>query len=378
MGKDEDEAKDFKRTFEKKSDFLFLEHWEEGKRPFNWLANWEPLNISLYEIKIADSFVSCEYALPRGLELDLTKGGQPGKADDLIDEEKAKFLDFTKEAPDAEPDWLHGIYRKDFETDAEYEEAIASYIKKETEEKGEEYALRAMVYNKRFRIPDEPHTRAIQAKCSLEDSRSIDMINDGDVNEKMFGGGRYTAGTVSIQPSENAYLGHLGFYDEDDDMFDRTGKTKVGDIWLELYVKPEVFDQLTKRIERLGRDLVCTASLRMLAYQSEVERSLAEPWHSQAYYIEKGEYFISSDVVLESIALSTSEKYGPEPAPGFREHVTEMEDEDGWLEDDEPSAPPSSSPQQTIQVQNKPLRLWPVTLALWAVFFGLIVNAISR
>ena len=36
----QDGAGAFKRRLEQRHPYLFVEHWKEGERPFNWFAEW--------------------------------------------------------------------------------------------------------------------------------------------------------------------------------------------------------------------------------------------------------------------------------------------------------------------------------------------------
>jgi hypothetical protein len=45
----------FLKHLEKKHAFLFIEHWKEGERPFNWFAEWERLTVELSDVSFATS-----------------------------------------------------------------------------------------------------------------------------------------------------------------------------------------------------------------------------------------------------------------------------------------------------------------------------------
>lgn len=340
----------FKRRLEKKSDFHFIEHWEEGKDPFDWYAEWRHLNACVYEVQIVDTFHVCEKVWGLDLEEDLTKSTPPGKQDKVSEEEREKYIDLIGELP----------YPED---------------KEETEEQGAQRRKRTNVFNKRFRLPDFPHSRAIVGKCSLEDDRGLGLIEDGQEPPLDFA--NLGKGTISIRPVEGHYRGFVGVVDESALQWDRTGETQVGDLQFEFYVTEEIFDGIVKRIQEMGPSAVLIVSFCTLVFQDKVERSLAEPYHRQTFYLEKGEYSTMGDAVLESARIVTPKPVGSEPVEGYRDHSIQEDygdpGDDVWFDE-----PPSKQPTQGFNKSQKPIRLWPVTLALWAVFFGLVLNAVAR
>lgn len=343
---------DFERRIEKKSDFHFIEYWKEGKDTLDWYAEWRPLNACVYEIEIIDTFNVCEE--DRGLELepDLTKSTPPGKQGNVSEEEQAKYIDLIGELP----------YPED---------------KDETEEEEAQRKVRINVFNKRFRIPDIPHSRAIVGKCSLEDDRGLGLIEDGQEPPLDFP--NLGNGTISIRPAEVRYLGSVGVVDESDLQWDRTGETQVGDLWFEFYVMENTFDGIVKRIREIGPSTVLFVDFRALVFQGEVDRNLAEPYHRQTFYLEKGKYSAMGHAVLEGVRIVTPKPVGSEPVKGYRDHA--IQDDNGaphdndWLDE-----PPKATERlaREINESQKPIRLWPVTLALWAVFFGLVLNALAQ
>lgn len=345
---------EFKKRLEKKTDFHFIEHWEEGKKPFNWFAEWRPLSVCIYEIEIVDRFIACDHEISFGDDLAKTK--QPGEDKDLSDEERAKFIDFLGDDPTL----------------------FGDETKEEIEKRRAGQKQRAKVFNKRFRIVDNPHDRYLRGKCSLEDDRSINLIEDGEEPPNW---GKFGKGNITIHSAKDQHLGSVGINDESDIKWDRTGETQVGDLWFEFYMPQEIFDGLVERFQQIGSAAVCYAHMSALMFQGEVERSLAEPYHSQTYFLEIEKYSTMGKVVLESVSVVTPKPVGSEPTSGYRDHVGvddfDVSEEEDWL-DEKPAAKQAQQPAQIPSQPQKPIRLWPVTLALWAVFFGLVLNAISR
>src|ERR1019366_379137 len=46
----------FKRHLEQRHPYLFLEHWKEGERPFNWFAEWRHLSVEISDIRVSISY----------------------------------------------------------------------------------------------------------------------------------------------------------------------------------------------------------------------------------------------------------------------------------------------------------------------------------
>lgn len=151
----EAEKPEFKKRLEKKNDFHFIEHWEEGKRPFDWYAEWRPLFACIYEIQIADSFRILEEGHSSVLGSDLTRSKPPGAKAGISHEEREKYVDLISEKPVFEGE-------------------------EETGEDAKKREQRINVFNKRFHVPDPDRERFIRGKCSLEDDRGLSLLVDGD------------------------------------------------------------------------------------------------------------------------------------------------------------------------------------------------------
>lgn len=356
------ENSDFKKRLEKKNNFYFIEHWKEGKRPFDWYVGWRSLSACIYEIQIADSFAVLEQEFSFNLESDLTRSKPPGAEADKSDEEREKHVDLISEKPIVEDE-------------------------EGTEEDAKEREQRINVFNKRFRVPDRGRERFISGKCSLQDDRGLSLLVDGE--EPPTGLSQSGKGTISIHAIDGYHLGHIGFVDEDDLQWDRSGESQAGDLWFEFYVPEKTFNCIVERIRDIGPNAVCIARISALVFQSEVERSLAEPYHRQTFFLEKKEYSAMGDAILERVHVVTPKPIGSEPIQGYRDHaigfdpnefdeVDETHDQPTVMEQAPVSGLQAKQLVELISQSQEPIRLWPVTLALWAVFFGLLLNAMAR
>ena len=65
----------FRKRLEKKHAYLFIEHWQEGKAPFNWVAEWEHLTVELSDVSVAmsENFASRAFGKDEGNCLTLWK-----------------------------------------------------------------------------------------------------------------------------------------------------------------------------------------------------------------------------------------------------------------------------------------------------------------
>jgi len=358
----ETEKSDFKKRLEKKNNFHFIQHWKEGSRPFDWYANWEHLLACIYEIQIGDSFDVLELDITSDFKADLTDSKPPGLKQGKSAEEREKYVDLISEKP---------IFEREEETEKEV---------KEREQ-------RINVFNKRFRIPDRGRKRFIRGKCSLEDDRGLCLLKDGEAPPT--GLSRSGKGTISIRAVEGYHLGCIGFVDEDDLKWDRAGESQSGDLWFEFWVPEETFDGIAERVREIGPNAVCIAEIRALVFQGEVDRNLAEPYHRQTFFLEKQKYSTLGHAILESVQVATPKPIGSEPIQGYRNHAIDLD-----LEEVDELSEPHDQPRvmeqasvsdlqakqlgELISRLQKPMRLLPVTLALWAVFFGLLLNALAR
>jgi len=310
-----------------------------------------------YEIQIADSFKILEEGFSSDLESDLTRSNPPGAEADISNEEREKCVDLISEKPIFED-------------------------KEETGEDAKERKQRINVFNKRFRAPDRGGERVIRGKCSLEDNRGLSLLVEGEPPPT--GLSRSGKGTISIRAIDGYHLGHIGFVDEDDLKWDWTGESQAGDLWFEFYVPEETFNCILERIREIGPNTVCIAGIRALVFQGEVDRNLAEPYHQQTFFLEKEKYSTMGQAILESVQVATPKPIGSEPIQGYRDNAIGLELDDfdeGGETHDQPRAmekAPVSGLQakqlvELISQSQKPIRLWPVTLALWAVFLGLLL-----
>lgn len=316
----------------------------------------------IYEIQIADSFNVLEKEFNFDLEADLTRSKSPGAEANKSDEAREKYVDLISEKPIVDGE-------------------------EETEEDAKRREQHINVFNKRFRVPERGRERFIHGKFSLEDDRGLSLFVDGE--EPPTGLSRSGKGTISIRAIDGCHLGYIGFVDDDDLKWDKAGESQAGDLWFEFCVPEGTFNGIVERIREIGPNTVCIARIRALVFQSEVDRSLAEPYHQQTFFLEKKKYSTMGQAVLESVQIATPKPIGSEPIQGYRDHAIGF-DFDEFGEADETHDQPRVMEQapvsglqagqlvEIIRQSQKPMRLWPMTLALWAVFFGLLLNAIAQ
>ncbi len=358
----ETQKSDFRKRLEKKNDFHFIEYWEEGKRPFDWYAEWRLLFVCMYDVQIADSFKVLENESSSDLKADLTRSKPPGADENKSEDEREKFVDLISERPIFE-----GV--------------------EETEEDAKEREQRVNVFNKRFRVPDRGRVRFIRGKCSLEDDRGLSLLVDG--GEPPTGFSRSGKGTISIHAIDGHRVGVVGFVDDDVLKWSWADQCQAGDLWFEFYVPEETFNGIVQRVQEVGPNAVCIATIRVLVFQGEVERNLAEPYQHQTFFLEKKKHYTMGQAILESIQVTTPKPIGSEPIQGYRDHaigfdsdeldkVDETHDQPRDIEQAPVTGPEANQLVEPISQLQKPIRLWHVTLALWAVFIGLLLNALAR
>lgn len=184
-------------------------------------------------------------------------------------------------------------------------------------------------------------------------------------------------------------MGHIGFVDEDDQLkWDWSGESQPGDLWFAFYLPEETFNGIVERIREIGPNAICLAGICALVFQGEVDRNLAEPYHQQTFFLERKKYSTMGPAILESVQVTTPKPIGSEPIQGYRDHavgfdldefdeVDETHDQPSVMEQGSASGLQAKQLVELLRQLQKPIRLWPVTLALWAVFLGLLLNAMA-
>ena len=124
---------------------------------------------------------------------------------------------------------------------------------------------------------------------------------------------------------------------------------------LQAQVKQAMGDGLSRRI---------SAQLSVLAFQSEVERSLAEPYHSQTFFFSRGSF---SPVMLQGISISQgSESTNTSENAPHKLLQTNIS----------PGLPEKS--KAASNGQSRPVRgTKALVIALWAIAIAILIHAIA-
>lgn len=325
------EENEFRKHLEKKNDFLFVEHWQEGKGTFNWAAEWEWLDLKLSNVVITEvTSVSDREVFENDdkehLNLVRTE----------VDDDERLF--FTSD-----------VDRSNFKTDEEYEAAVK---KEKEEQREEERAAReevGKIFNHCFTKPVQASDRIIRADFEI-DNRSIGFIED---NSEDYDGihDTHTSGKIMFRVAESDCVGSLWCAEEE-----------ANTLMIELSVTQDRLDAISKKLRNGQPQSECTARLSALVFQSEVERSLAEHYHHQTYYFQKEKLF--GPVMLHDVRIS-------ERLNGY----VALEDDNSDF--DEPNLEevllgPKPQPNRKNLDKAPVINLRPLTIAVWAVFGALI------
>jgi hypothetical protein len=309
----------FQKRLEKKHAFLFIEHWKEGERPFNWIAEWEHLSVKLSDVSFA---ISENIALQ-------AFGSDEGKCLTLWNEQDSRDSDVAERVTD---------------------EVAALYAK-----------FRSRIFNHSFLAPESEQSIVLTATFTTEETRSIGFIKDGDDGDKQ----QVTnTGRLMLYSSAERRPGYIWMVDEDE--YKWGSSDPVGTVCINVYMpfaqvlrlqaqlKEPIGDGLFRRIQ---------AQLSVLAFQSEVERSLAEPYHSQTYSFSRGSF---SPVMLQGTSISERS----EPTATSKSARSKLP-QTNILSLPEKSKAPSNE-------QSGPVRgTKALVAALWAIAIAILIHAIA-
>jgi len=83
----------FQKCLEKKHAYLFIEHWQEGKRPFNWVAEWQHLTVELSDVSFAmsENVASRAFGEDEGSWLTLWDEPEAAATNQISDDVKALY-----------------------------------------------------------------------------------------------------------------------------------------------------------------------------------------------------------------------------------------------------------------------------------------------
>lgn len=286
----------FQRRLEQKNPYLFIEHWEEGKSPFKWSAEWEYLSLELSDIRIS----SIQEYLDR-------KRGRNEKSIPLVADFDERSI--PKDVPD------------------DQKKAYLDFV--------------SNLYNDAFTKPDSERTSIISGKFSTEESRDIGFIRSGESAKAK---GTTQEGHISICACTNVRQGSLWTASEHDWLH------KTGEVCIQLYAAPTQIDAAISEIKQAtlaNQKIKVTADCCLLAFRSEVDRSLSEPYHNQTYCLADGDYGAYAPIVLQR--LTTESTLTPSAT----------------------QKPPSAAQPQKYSMK-------ALVIALWAIAVAIIFHALSR
>ena len=84
----------FRRRLEKKNQYLFIEYWKEGERPFNWRAEWEYLELEISDIRfsVSHQYVDKQFGQDQK-SIPLRRVDEERIPKDLPEDQKKAYLD---------------------------------------------------------------------------------------------------------------------------------------------------------------------------------------------------------------------------------------------------------------------------------------------
>lgn len=177
------------------------------------------------------------------------------------------------------------------------EDKIQSAEEEDALKKLNEYIIRQVSTERKLK----KLKRRIEAKVVLE-NRSINLIeDDGTIS---FSDGFRVADFTCHEGDGVGSLIHM-----DESMLEYCKEHSKPFICIETYLPNELFEKLWSEIAEQNFSGL-SALVKVDVYQSEMERSLAEPWMHQEYTIEKGSY--KNFCGLESISVN-GKKILPQP-----------------------------------------------------------------
>lgn len=299
--KKQPERPPFRKRLEKKNRYLFIEYWKEGERPFNWFAEWEHLSLEISDICVT---VSHQYVDK--------KFGQDQKSIPLrrVDEE---------------------IIPKDMPDDQK-----RAYLDAESK-----------LFNDSFTNPGSEQISIISGKFATEEHRSIGFISSGEKEE----GKRVTEeGYISVYSSTRVREGYLWSVSEDESKW---VSHSPGDVCINLYIAPAQIEAVIAEIRQAtlaNRQIKLKVDCYVLAFRSEVDRSLSEPYHRQTYWFEDEAF---APAMLERLTTTTGgdkDVLGPTTTPSAAKEL-----------------PPATQPRYSMKA---------LVIALWAIAVAIIFHAL--
>jgi hypothetical protein len=295
----------FQKRLEQKNRYLFIEYWKEGERPFNWFAEWEHLSLKISDIRVAISqqyvdrkFGRDEKSIPLG------KFDEESIPKNVPDDQKKAYLEFVSN-----------------------------------------------LFNDAFTKPDSERTSVISGKFTTEEHRSIGFIRSGETEE-----GKRITGYISLYASTNIQRGYLWCVSEDDAKWDSAHNP--GEVCINLYIALAQIEAAIAEIQQAtlaNRQVRVTADCYVLAFRSEVDRSLSEPYHPQTYWFADGDF---APAVLERLTTATG---------GDKADISE------------PMTPLTPSATQKLPSAAQPqYSMKALVIALWAIAIAIIFHALLR
>jgi hypothetical protein len=340
--------------------YYYQEIREKDERPFDWYADWEWVDICLYNVEVSDGLSFYEHEFSWDLETkDLTKSEQPGLKPKLSEKEKSEYVVLINEEPKLEDFYTFGIHRSEFETDEEYDRAVKEYQQTQLEETREARELAANVYNYRFKNT-APKFQHIGAKFGIEDIRSIGLIREGEKAPRL---GQFDTGSIFLRQSDEP-MGTMWLDGEKDD---DTGEDERV-LRLQFCLPSAQFAKLVVRLQNARPGDKCIIRFYFLAFRSEMDRFLSEPHYDQTFFIEDTDRF--RNAILGSISVISKSEDLARPAQGYAYEEEAFADEE---QEEFFAAAPKRRIPSNPKNELRPL-LISMTVALWLLVFLLMIR----
>ncbi len=310
----QDSASAFKPRLEQRHPYLFVEYWKEGERTFNWFAEWEHLSLKISDVRVS---ISYQYVA-------------------------RKFGDDPPSVPLGQFD----------------EKSVPSNIPGDQKKAYLEYVSR--LFNETFTKADSARAPVISGTFTTEDRRSIGFIRSGEAEKP----GGIRKGHIALYSSTEVRRGYLWSVDEDEAKW--SPSQKPGEVCINLYLAPAQIEEAIAEIKQAAlanRQIRVAADIQVLTFQSEVDRSLAEPYHSQTYYFQEGAF---APAVLERLTI----------VPVSSQTTAPADDDDA---DNIPApailvAPPAAGSQSAPRQPRYSTKA--LVIALWAIAIAIIIHAL--
>ena len=303
----------FQRRLEQRNPYLFVEYWKEGERPFNWFAEWEHLSVEISDIRVA---IRHQYLTRNSLS-------------------DAQSIPLAKINEDAVPENIPNDQKK-------------AYL---------EFVFR--LFNEAFTKPDSQETLMISGMFATEND-SIGFIRSGETEGK-----RTQKGYISLYGSADIRRGSLWTVNEEEFKFDPS--RKPGEVCIDLYLASAQMKSAIAEIKQAAianRQIKVMANFYVLAFQSEVERSLSEPYHSQTYWFRDGAL---SPAVLERLTIWPVSSQATKSAP----------DDDNKDDAPQPTIPLTPPTIGSVSAAAPPRHsVKALVIALWAIAVAIVFHAL--